>query len=69
MSEKIISKDEMTTLALAMANARPFTEDEYFSVVKWAEGVRVDSMLLDMILNGKAYASWQDPDGITLHKK
>jgi hypothetical protein len=68
VSEKLLSEDELTALAVGMGKAAPFTKDQFVAVVKWAETVRVDALFLDLILKGKAGATWDDKDGITLHK-
>jgi hypothetical protein len=51
-----LTEDEGRKVMRAALQAAPDgqTEDEIFRVIKWAEGVRVDGWMLDLILKGTA---------------
>jgi len=58
----MFNSQELTRLAEALRNGegRLPTEEEFGALVKWAEGVVVDSTVLDGVLSGGFDVSWKD---------
>ena len=61
--EKLLTTAEVEHLILSLANARGdegFDEQEALEVIRWAEGVRVDTAMLDLVLKGLCDVNWID---------
>ena|SRR6266567_6349015 len=61
----LLSDNEGQRLVMSLAYSRKdkaFTEKEAFKLVKWAESVRIDNILLDIVLNGKASVDVESED-------
>lgn len=60
---KLVTGNEVETLILSLASARGeegFTEEECVAIVRWAEAARLDSIMLDFVLNGTVQINWVD---------
>jgi len=62
-SGKILEDSEAESLIISLAKSRGeggFMEDEAVSLIKWAEGVRIASTLLNLALSELVSVNWDD---------
>ncbi|HRV91123.1 MAG TPA: hypothetical protein P5526_03055 [Anaerolineae bacterium] len=51
--QPLLSKEEIESLAVALSEGQgDFTEDDFFVLVKWAEGIKLDIGLLQNVIDG-----------------
>lgn len=56
--DTIISEGEAARVCMALARGQgSFTEEQALQVIQWAERVRVDAIMLDMVLSGQVKLS------------
>jgi len=61
--EKLLTEAEVERLILSLATARGddgFDESEVLEIVRWAEGVRVETTMLKLVLSGLCDVNWID---------
>lgn len=52
-SESLLSREEIERLAVALSEGQgDFSEDDFFVLVKWAEGIKLDLGLLQNVIDG-----------------
>jgi len=62
-SANILDEEEVQRLIISLANRREatgFEEEEAVSVIRWAERVRIESMMLNFVLDGTCDVDWKD---------
>lgn len=67
----LVSDDEIQSLILALAESRKdsvFTEQEAQRLVHWAESVRLESSLLDLVLEGKVLPHVAEGEDISFYR-
>lgn len=51
--QPLLSKEEIESLAVALSEGQgDFTEDDFFVLIKWAEGIKLDAGLLQNVIDG-----------------
>lgn len=51
--QPLLSKEEIESSAVALSEGQgDFTEDDFFVLVKWAEGIKLDIGLLQNVIDG-----------------
>lgn len=51
--QPLLSKEEIESLAVALSEGQgDFTEDDFFVLIKWAEGIKLDNGLLQNVIDG-----------------
>ncbi|MCB0194423.1 MAG: hypothetical protein KDJ65_20910 [Anaerolineae bacterium] len=59
--QPLLSKEEIESLALALSEGQgDFSEDEFFVLVKWAEGIKLDTGLLQNVIDGNLSVKVED---------
>ena len=59
----LLEEEEVERLIISLATHRDeegFEEEEAVSVIRWAERVRIESMMLDFVLDGTCDVDWKD---------
>ncbi|HMQ50781.1 MAG TPA: hypothetical protein PKE64_09270 [Anaerolineae bacterium] len=52
-SQSVLTKEEIEHLAVAISEGQgDFSEEDFFVLVKWAEGIKLDIGLLENVLDG-----------------
>lgn len=60
--DSLLSDEEAQALILSCCRARPkrgAAEDEIVKVIEWAERVKLDTLTLEMVLDGKMDVRWK----------
>lgn len=51
--QPLLNKEEIESLAVALSEGQgDFSEDDFFVLIKWAEGIKLDTGLLQNVIDG-----------------
>lgn len=63
-TEKLLNETEVEILITSFVESQKegeeFSEDEIFAVIRWAEGVRIEQIMLGFVLDGTCDIDWKD---------
>ncbi|MCB0210470.1 MAG: hypothetical protein KDJ52_14120 [Anaerolineae bacterium] len=59
--QPLLSKEEIENLAIALSEGQgDFSEDDFFVLIKWAEGIKLDTGLLQNVIDGNLSVKVED---------